>query len=139
MTPTINHIAIAVPSIERFLDENSLIYGAFVRGPLLENVTQGVREMFISDGSTVLELLEPLGPGSPVAGALKSRPFGTLLHVAVDVDSLESTIVDVEAAGGRSVVGPVEDVAFEGRRIAFVMLNGHVTELIERAKVGVTS
>jgi hypothetical protein len=30
-------------------------------------------------------------------------------------------------------VGPVSDVAFEGRRIAFVFLDGQVTELIEAA------
>jgi len=131
-TVKINHIAIAVPSIDEFLERNRVLYSDFSKGPLIVNATQGVNEMFITDGNTVLELLEPASEASPIAGVLKRNRSGQLVHIALDVDSLETTLRGVEEAGGRTIVRPVPDVAFGGRRIAFVFLNGHVTELIER-------
>ena len=128
----INHIGVAVPSIDEFLEKNKALYGDFSRGPLISNETQGVREMFITDGKTVLELLEPSSEGSPLTGFLKKNRMGGLVHIALDVDSLEAAIQRVVQAGGKVIVEPVPDVAFEQRRIAFVVLNGHMTEFIER-------
>ena len=128
----INHIGMAVPSIEAFLIDNHVLYSGFSRGPLVTNDVQGVSEMFITDGCTVVELLEPSNANSPIAGFLKRNPAGGLVHLALDVDDLDATLETVREAGGRAVVEPVPDVAFDGRRIAFVFLNGHITELIER-------
>lgn len=127
----INHVAIAIPDIAEFLAANAFLYGGFSRGPLIVNDVQGVREMFITDGNVVVELLEPMSDESPIRGFLKRNRGGGLIHVAFDVDSLDAAIRDVEQAGGRVVVEPVPDVAFEQRRIAFVMLNGQLAELIE--------
>jgi methylmalonyl-CoA/ethylmalonyl-CoA epimerase len=129
----INHVAMAVPDIEAFLDTNRVLYGRFERGPLIENVEQRVREVFLRDGDTVVELLEPLGEQSPLDGFLKKHPAGGLLHIALDVEDLDAALAEVEAAGGKTVVAPVPDVAFGGRRIAFVFLGGQITELIEKA------
>ena len=127
----VNHIGMAVPSIEEFLAKNELLYGTFRRGPMIVNEIQDVREMFITDGSVVLELLEPMSENSPVAGFLRRNRGGGLIHVAFDVADLAKTLADVRRAGGRVIVDPVRDVAFDQRRIAFVMLNGQLTELIE--------
>ena len=127
----VNHIALAVPSIDEFLTSNQLLYADFSRGPLIVNETQDVREMFISDGATVLELLEPMSDKSPVLGFLKRNRSGGLIHVAFDVEDLAAAIGDVERAGGRVIVEPVPDIAFNYRRIAFVILNGQLAELIE--------
>src|SRR5882672_1733809 len=97
----INHIGFAVPSIAEFLQRNQVLYGRFSAGALIANATQRVNEMFITDGNTVLELLEPAGPTSPILGVLKRNPAGSLLHVALDVDDLESALSSVEKAGGR--------------------------------------
>lgn len=133
MTPTtVNHVGMVVPDITRFLEENSILYGAFSRSALITNEVQQVREMFITDGKTVIELLEPLRETSPIAGFLKKNRAGGLIHVALDVDDLEEALAKVEAAGGKTVVAPVPDVGFDGRRIAFVVFNGQITEFIER-------
>jgi methylmalonyl-CoA/ethylmalonyl-CoA epimerase len=132
MSLTLNHIGIAVPSIERFLTENQLFYATFERGPLLENTQQCVRQLFLTDANVCLELLEPLGHPSPLDSFLAKNPRGGLLHLAFDVDDLEAILARIEAAGGWIIVEPVPDVAFDNRRIAFVMLGGQVTELIER-------
>jgi methylmalonyl-CoA/ethylmalonyl-CoA epimerase len=127
----VNHIALAVPSIHEFLTSNQFLYGDFSRGPLIVNETQDVREMFITDGSTVFELLEPMSDKSPVMGFLKRNRSGGLIHVAFDVEDLSAAIADVERAGGKLIVEPVPDIAFDYRRIAFVILNGQLSEFIE--------
>ncbi len=129
----INHVAMAVPSIDAFLEKQSVLYSRLECGPLIVNETQGVKEMFVSDGSHVIELLEPLREGSPLDGFLKKNPFGGLIHIAYDVEDIEAAIQEIEQAGGRKISGPVPDVAFDGRNIAFVFLGGQVIELIEMA------
>ena len=127
----INHIGLAVPDIEAFLRRTTPLYVGLSRGPMIVNYRQKVRELYMTDGATTLELLEPLGERSPLQAFLNRNPAGGLLHVALEVTDLDAAIARVAAAGGRLVVGPVPDVAFNERRIAFVYLGGQVTELIE--------
>lgn len=132
--PRINHIGLAVPSIPEYVAQTEVLLGGFQRGPLIANERQQVREMFLTDGNTVFELLEPMGDKSPLKSFLRRNPGGGLIHFAVDVDALEPTLELLAKVGGRVLVSPVPDVAFEQRRIAFVLLAGQVVELIERAK-----
>ena len=127
----INHVGLAVPDIETYLRKSAPLFEGFTRGPMIVNERQKVREQFLSDGATTVELLEPLSDGSPLQGFLKRNPAGGPIHLALDVIDLDATIARVVAAGGRLIVAPVPDVAFEERRIAFVLLGGQVTELIE--------
>lgn len=134
--PTFNHVAVAVPSISRYLEEQQALLGGLQRGPLLENPRQGVRELFLTDGRTSLELLEPLAAGtpSPLDGFLRRQRGGGLYHLAFDVTDLDAELLRIEQRGGMVVTRPVPDVAFEGRRIAFAVVGGHLAELIERPR-----
>jgi methylmalonyl-CoA/ethylmalonyl-CoA epimerase len=127
----INHIGLAVPDIEAFLRKTAPLYEGFSRGPMIVNERQKVRELYLTDGATTLELLEPLGEASPLQAFLKRTPTGGLIHLALEVADLDAAVAQVIAAGGRLVVVPVPDVAFDERRIAFVYLGGQITELIE--------
>ena len=127
----INHVGLVVPDIAAFLRKTTPLYEGFSRGPLIVNERQKVREIFVTDGATTIELLEPLGEGSPLQAFLNRTPTGGLIHLALEVTDLEAAIARVTAAGGRLVVAPVPDVAFNERRIAFVYLGGQITELIE--------
>jgi methylmalonyl-CoA/ethylmalonyl-CoA epimerase len=127
----INHIGLAVPNIEAFLRKTTPLYEGFSRGPTIVNERQRVRELYMTDGATTVELLEPLGEGSPLQAFLNRNPTGGLIHLALEVTDLDAAIAQVTAAGGRVVVLPVQDVAFNERRIAFVYLGGQVIELIE--------
>lgn len=127
----INHVGMAVASIQEFLAKNELFYGGFERGTLIVNETQRVSEMFLRNGEQVVELLEPLGDDSPISGFLRKNPGGGLVHIAFDVPQIDDAIAAVERGGGRLISGPVPDIAFDERRIAFVFLNGQVVELIE--------
>ena len=128
---TINHVAFAVPSIAKFVESQGVLYRDFERGEIIENESQRVNEMFLSDGKTRIELLEPKGADSPIDGFLRRNRNGGLVHLALDVDDLEAALEDVRASGGRVVVDPTPDPAFTGR-IAFVYIGGILTELIER-------
>jgi methylmalonyl-CoA/ethylmalonyl-CoA epimerase len=130
----INHVGYAVPSIEGFLEKMAPLYGELSRGPLIVNERQNVRELFLTDGSTTIELLEPLAPGSPLDGFLKKNRAGGLVHLALDVVDLDAAIASITAAGGRLISKPVADVAFGERRIAFVFLGGQIAELIEQPR-----
>jgi methylmalonyl-CoA/ethylmalonyl-CoA epimerase len=127
----INHIGLAVPDIEAFLRKTTPLYEGFSRGAVIVNERQKVRELFLTDGATTVELLEPLGEGSPLRAFLDRNPRGGLIHLALEVVDLDAAIARVIAAGGRLIVAPVPDVAFNERRIAFVYLGGQVTELVE--------
>lgn len=61
----INHVGLPVPDIEALLRKTASLYGGFDRGPLILNERQKVREIYMTDGSTSVELLKPLGEGSP--------------------------------------------------------------------------
>jgi methylmalonyl-CoA/ethylmalonyl-CoA epimerase len=127
----INHIGLAVPDIEAFLRNTTPLYEGFGRGRMIVNERQKVRELYLTDGTTTVELLEPLGEGSPLRAFLNRNPAGGLIHLALEVTDLDAAIARVTAAGGRLVAVPVPDVAFSERRIAFVYLGGQLTELIE--------
>jgi methylmalonyl-CoA/ethylmalonyl-CoA epimerase len=127
----INHVGLAVPDIEAFLQKTGPLYGELARGHAIVNERQKVRELFLTDGATTVELLEPLADGSPLRSFLQRNRSGGLIHLALDVVDLDAAIAGVTAAGGHLLVGPVPDVAFAERRIAFVTLAGQVTELIE--------
>ena len=127
----INHVGLAVPDIESFLRKSGPLYEGFKRGPMIVNERQNVRELFMTDGATTVELLEPLGGESPLQSFLNRNPSGGLIHLALEVTDLDGAIARVIAAGGRLVTRPVPDVAFNERRIAFVFLGGQITELIE--------
>lgn len=124
----------AVPDIDRFLADGAVLYAGWDRRGPIVNLRQRVRELFLTDGRTTIELLEPLGEDSPLNGFLKKNPRGGVVHLAYDVDRLEQGIAELEAAGGRLVVDPVPDIAFEERRIAFLVLGGQIVELIERVQ-----
>src|SRR5262245_15500318 len=127
----INHVGLAVPNMEAFLRKTTPLYEGFSRGPMIVNERQKVRELYLTDGATTVELLEPLGEGSPLQAFLNRNPAGGLIHLAFEVTDIDAAIARITAAGGRLVVGPVPDVAFNERRIAFVYLGGQVTELVE--------
>ena len=48
----------------------------------------GVTVVFIDAGNTKIELLEPLGEGSPIAAFLEKNPAGGMHHICYEVDDI---------------------------------------------------
>lgn len=93
----LDHVAIAVPSIEESRGLFELLTGEVCSPPLtLED--QGVRVSFAGQ----IELLEPLGPDTTVGRFLARR--GTALHhVAYRTDDIEAELERLRADGMRLV------------------------------------
>ena len=129
----IHHIGIVVNNIQDSLGE----FSKFVKFDEISIPTlvgsQKVNVCFMKIGEIKIEFIEPIGNESPVKKSLEQG--GGFNHICFEVDNLSETINDIVEKGGRLIVSPVE--GFEGRQIAFVLLNMKKTnlnlvELVER-------
>lgn len=80
--------------------------------------SEGVRTVFLDAGGPKVELLEALGPDSPVARHLERRGEG-LHHVAFEVNDLDAALARARAEGIRVLTDPPKPGA-DGKRIAFL-------------------
>ena len=130
MKPTLDHIGIAVKSIDA-----ARIYEAL--GLSIDHVetveSQGVRTAFLSAGDANLELLEPTGPETAVAKFIERRGEG-IHHLCFRVEDIEEHLVRLKAAGFRLInEAPVPGA--HGCRVAFLHPaagNGVLIELSEK-------
>ncbi|CAK6973392.1 methylmalonyl-CoA epimerase%2C mitochondrial [Scomber scombrus] len=98
----LNHIAIAVPDMEKATSLYRDVLGATVsdKVPLPEH---GVYTVFVELGNTKLELLHPLGEKSPIAGFLQKNKAGGMHHICIEVDDINAAIVDLKAKNIRTL------------------------------------
>ncbi|XP_044207244.1 methylmalonyl-CoA epimerase, mitochondrial [Thunnus albacares] len=98
----LNHIAIAVPDMEKATSLYRDVLGATVsdKVPLPEH---GVYTVFVELGNTKLELLHPLGEKSPIAGFLQKNKSGGMHHICIEVDDINAAIVDLKARNIRTL------------------------------------
>ena len=100
MIGRLNHVAIAVTDLAAAtgLYENAL--GARVSEPqaLPEH---GVTVVFVELPNTKVELLEPLGEGSPIAKFLESNPSGGMHHICYEVDDILQARDHLQSSGAR--------------------------------------
>jgi catechol 2,3-dioxygenase-like lactoylglutathione lyase family enzyme len=107
----LNHVGVATPSIEQSLALYRNMFGAEPHGPAFDLPAQGVRVCFVDTPNSQIELIEPLGPTSPIA-MNESTQF------------ISPTKTPEYLAGGKPVVStPVRDVVrhygqMEGVQIA---------------------
>ena len=121
----IHHIGIVVDNIQNSLGEFSkFIKFDEITIPTLVG-SQKVNVCFMKIGELRLELIEPINDESPVKKALEKG--GGFNHICFEVDNLLEKINEIVEKGGRLIVSPVE--GFEGRQIAFVLLNMKKTNL----------
>jgi methylmalonyl-CoA/ethylmalonyl-CoA epimerase len=129
----IHHIGIVVDNIQNSLGEFSkFIKFDEITIPTLVG-SQKVNVCFMKIGELKIEFIEPINDESPVKKALEKG--GGFNHICFEVDNLLEKINEIVEKGGRLIVSPVE--GFEGRQIAFVLLNMKKTnlnlvELVER-------
>lgn len=131
MLKKINHVGVAVPSLEAAIPfyQNSL--GMAFLG-VEEVAEQKVRVAFFQVGESKIELLEPTSPESPVAKFLEKNGAG-VHHVAYEVDDIEAAIAALEASGAR-MIDATPRFGAHGARIAFVhpkSSQGVLTELCQ--------
>jgi methylmalonyl-CoA/ethylmalonyl-CoA epimerase len=129
----IDHVGIACNSLETAIERYETVFGLKVVSRET-NSEQGVREAMLElpDGSSYVQLLEPLGPGTPVGKFLAKRGEG-IHHVGYAVSDV---VAALEAIGGTGVrlVDSRPRHGSMGASIAFLHpsdLGGVLTELVQ--------
>lgn len=119
MIGRLNHVAIAVPDLAAAAARYRAALGAAV-GPPVELPEHGVRVAFVTLPNTKVELLEPLGEGSPIAGFLARSAGGGIHHVCYEVDDIRAARDRLLAAGARVLGGGEPKVGAHGRPVLFL-------------------
>jgi methylmalonyl-CoA/ethylmalonyl-CoA epimerase len=130
---TFHHVGVACRDIER--EVPSYLHLGFEReGMVFEDPAQRIRGLFLTLGSYRVELLQALVAGEPSPLDTYLRQRTKLYHEAFLADDLELASAHLVDAGAIVSVPPVPAVAFDGRRITFLMQrNMNLIELIEGA------
>ncbi|MBQ0708153.1 MULTISPECIES: methylmalonyl-CoA epimerase [unclassified Ochrobactrum] len=133
MLERLNHVAIAVPDIDAA--------AALYRGKLGAKVTEpqalpehGVTVVFIDVGNTKIELLEPLGEGSPIAAFLEKNPSGGMHHLCYEVTDIIAARDRLKAEGARILGDGEPKTGAHGKPVLFLHpkdFNGTLIELEE--------
>ncbi len=113
----IDHIAVAVQNLDEALGFYQANLGLkLIAVELVED--QGVRVAKLDAGNTHIELLEPLGPDTPVGKFLSQRGPG-LHHICMGIENIDSEL-DLLNAAGVKLVDKQARIGAGGARIAFV-------------------
>ena len=87
----LNHIAIAVPSIQIASDMWKKALGANISAPQILT-DHGVKIIFVEAPNTKVELLEPLNKNSPISRFLEKNPNGGMHHICYEVDDINKVL-----------------------------------------------
>ena len=134
MLGRINHIAIAVPDLGAAIST--------YRDVLLADVSQtqalpehGVTVAFVALPNTKVELLEPLGEGSPIAAFLAKNPGGGMHHICYEVENILSSRDHLIAKGARVLGDGNPKIGAHGKPVLFLHPKDFTGTLIELEQV----
>lgn len=130
--PRIDHIGIAVESIERSLKLYQADLACAAETPV-EVPQEQVRAVLIRLGESRIELLEATSADSPIAKFIAKRGEG-MHHLAIKVNDLDASVERLRGSGRRLVTDSVRGGGAGGYRYIFVhpkSAGGVLLELIE--------
>ena len=125
----INHIGVATPSIESSVAMYRDLLGATAIGAAFDLPAQGVRVCFVDAPNTQIELIEPLGDTSPLAGFLAKNPLGGQHHVCFEVPDIHAARAEMEAKGAKVLGEP--RIGAHGTPVIFLHPKGTGGVLVE--------
>ncbi len=127
----LNHVAIAVPDLAAAAALYRDAFGAHVSAPQ-DQRAHGVSVVFVDLENAKIELLQPLGDDSPIAGFLARHPAGGMHHICYEVRDIIAAR-DRLRSGGARVLGDGEPKAgAHGKPVLFLHpkdFNGVLIEL----------
>jgi methylmalonyl-CoA/ethylmalonyl-CoA epimerase len=100
MIGRLNHVAIAVPDLQKAAKTYAGTLGAKVSAPV-DQPAHGVTVIFVELANTKIELLHPLGANSPISGFLERNSSGGIHHVCFEVDDILAARDRLVAEGAR--------------------------------------
>jgi methylmalonyl-CoA/ethylmalonyl-CoA epimerase len=130
MIGRLNHVAIAVPR----LAEAAAVYRNALGAQVSEPAPQpehGVTVAFVTLPNTKIELLEPLGEGSPIAAFLERNPGGGMHHVCYEVEDILVARDRLKAAGARVLGDGQPRIGAHGKPVLFLHPKDFCGTLVE--------
>jgi methylmalonyl-CoA/ethylmalonyl-CoA epimerase len=134
MIGRLNHVAIAVPDLEAAAAQYRGTLGAKVGAPQ-DEPDHGVTVIFIELPNTKIELLYPLGEGSPIRGFLDKNPSGGIHHLCYEVDDIRAARDRLEAEGARVLGTGEAKIGAHGKPVLFLHPKDFMGCLIELEEV----
>ena len=131
MIGRLNHVAIAVKDIPAA----SAVYRDTLGADISAAEPQpdhGVTTVFINLPNTKIELLEPLGEGSPITKFLERNADGGIHHVCYEVDDIIAARDKLISEGARILSDGEPKIGAHGKPVLFLHpkdFNGVLTEL----------
>ncbi len=130
MIGRLNHVAIAVPDAAAAAAVYRDMLGARVSEPV-PLPAHGVTTVFVELPNGKLELIEPLGPASPLAGFLARHPGGGMHHLCFEVADIRAARDRLVAAGARLLGGGEPSTGAHGKPVLFIHPKDFAGTLIE--------
>ena len=130
MIGRLNHVAIAVPDIARASAVYRDTLGASV-SPIEQQPDHGVSTVFITLPNTKIELLEPLGEGSPIARFLEKNADGGIHHICYEVDDIIAARDQLTAHGARVLGSGEPKIGAHGKPVLFLHPKDFCGTLVE--------
>jgi len=131
MIGKLNHMAIAVPDLAAATAIYRDTLGAKVSPPQPEP-DHGVTVVFVELENTKIELLHPLGEGSPIQGFLDKNPSGGIHHVCYEVADILASRDHLKGQGARVLGDGEPKIGAHGKPVLFLHpkdFNGTLIEL----------
>ena len=128
--PRIAHVGIAVRALDEILPFYRDILG-LPEVPLDD--ADGAHIAGLAAGESLVELLEPSSPESPIGKFIAKRGPG-LHHICFAVDDLDAALARCRAAGVR-LIDDTPRLGAEGKRIAFLHPSATAGVLVELSEL----
>ena len=130
----LNHIAIAVPDIDKASNAWEKALGAKISSPqiLLEH---GVKVVFIEAPNTKVELLEPLDQNSPISKFLLKNPNGGMHHICYEVEDILTASKKLILSGAKILGDGTPRIGAHGNPVIFLNPSDFSGTLIELEEV----
>ncbi len=132
MIGPLNHVGVAVPSIEKAIDTYQNLYNVSDISKIGEMPDQGVRFCFVNLPNSQIELIEPLGDDSPIQNFLEKNPKGGQHHICFEVKDIHEAKKEMEDKGATVLNEP--RIGAHGTPIIFIHpknSDGVLIELME--------
>lgn len=130
MIGRLNHVAIAVPDLEKAAAVYRDALGAKVSAPT-DEPDHGVTVVFVELTNTKIELLHPLGDNSPIQPFLDKNPSGGMHHVCYEVEDILAARDRMKAEGARVLGTGEPKIGAHGKPVLFLHPKDFCGTLVE--------
>lgn len=133
----LHHVGFVVPSISDGVEGFRRSMGLDWDKEIFHDLLQKAKVTFLRTpclNDALIELVEPAGEGSPVLRFLQKG--GGLHHLCYEVQHLDDHLTTMRLNGAVVVRRPLPAIAFQNRRIAWVLTEQKLlVEFLERGKL----